>query len=223
MSTTLSTTLTRPRTVAVSYDPIVDLVAGTVIAVEVRRATREPVPAADVLATGADALGERRSAADLGLVLGLGRGDLCEPGLAEHLLAALDGAPPEAVLLQMPTAVAAGSLARTSTLLAQLRAAGFAVALSGFEVGGTLELLRRLEVDGLGLGAGLVRLLGQDRQAESNALAVASAAGDLPVTAAGVRGRDIVRRLRSMGVHRIQGPGALAALVALDESASTRG
>ncbi len=221
MSTSTTATMARCRTVAVAYDPVVDLAAGTVSAVEVRRATREPVPAGDVLATAAAALGGRRSTTDLGLVLGLGRGDLCEPGLADHLIAALDGAP-EAVVVQVPTAVAAGSLAQTSTLLARLRAAGFAVALSGFEVGGTLELLRRLEVDGLGLGAGLVRLLGQDRQADSTALAVVSAAGDRPVTAAGVARRDVVRRLASMGVHRVQGPGALDALIALDEDASPR-
>jgi len=219
MSTTLSRKRAQPHTVAVSYDPVVDLALGAVVAVEARQATREPVPAAAVLATAAAALGDRRSVTDLGLVVSLGRGDLCDDGLASSLRGALDGTAPDAVVVQLPTFVASSNLSRASFLTGELRAAGFAVALSGFEAGGTLGLLARLPVDGLGLGAGLVRLIAQDRQAESTALAVASAAGELPVTAAGVAGLDTVRKLQWIGVHRIQGPGALAALLAPDDEA----
>ncbi len=222
-------TAVRGGTIDVGYQPIVDLAAGRVCAVEALVRWRddggEPISTEALVAIteqrGLVAQLRRKVLAEAAVVVAghdpglalwcnVSALDLLTPGFAEEIAACLAGAglSPARVCLEITeTALMTDEAASVAALVA-VRALGLRIAMDDFGAGfSSLDRLRRLPIDELKISGRLIAGAGVDASAASifGAAARLGQTIDLGIVAEGIETRAELDLATAFGIARVQG------------------
>jgi diguanylate cyclase (GGDEF)-like protein/PAS domain S-box-containing protein len=168
-------------------------------------------------------------AEDVCMSVNLSGRQLDDPGLPQHVVAALERAhvPPAALKLEITESTLIGELERTEHVFAEVCASGVGLHLDDFGTGySSLSALHRFPVEALKIDRSFVAALASDDETNEviirSTVAMAHSLG-LPVIAEGIETPAQLRRLRSLGCEFGQGHLFSPALSATDTGALLAG